>query len=199
MGRHNGPSAQVNAHMDTERRTWEERGLRQAVLSGDERAWRTLYDRCFTGLYRYAYRQTGQQHQRAEEVVQDCWMVAVRRIRSFDPERGSFAAWLRGIADKTIQNKQRRWQRRDRTELQLEQPPAAKGPWPAVALADQIAAVLTALPEHYQDVLRAKYHEGRSVADIASEGHHSAKAVESLLTRARAAFKKEYRRLNQEG
>jgi hypothetical protein len=28
---------------------WRERGLRGAVLAGDERAWRTWYDECFAG------------------------------------------------------------------------------------------------------------------------------------------------------
>ena len=35
---------------------------------------------------------------RADEVVQETWLVAVRRVRSFDPGQASFLAWLRGIA-----------------------------------------------------------------------------------------------------
>jgi RNA polymerase sigma-70 factor (ECF subfamily) len=41
-------------------------------------------------------------------------------------------------------------------------------------------------------VLRMKYLEGRSVADIAAERDDSPKAVESLLTRAREAFRQAY-------
>ena len=46
-----------------------------------------------------------------------------------------------------------------------------------------------ALPDRYEAVLRAKYLEGRSVQDIASAWDETPKAVESLLTRARQAFR----------
>jgi RNA polymerase sigma-70 factor (ECF subfamily) len=51
---------------------------------------------------------------------------------------------------------------------------------------------LVALPDHYESVLRAKYLDGRSVAEIALQRGESEKAVESLLTRARAAFREAY-------
>ena len=44
----------------------------------------------------------------------------------------------------------------------------------------------------HEAVLRAKYLEGRSVADIADERCESSKAIESLLTRARQAFRQAY-------
>ena len=40
----------------------------------------------------------------ADDVVQETWLTAVRRIRAFDPERGPFAAWLRGIAANVLRN-----------------------------------------------------------------------------------------------
>ncbi len=49
---------------------------------------------------------------------------------------------------------------------------------------------LDALPEHHEDVLRAKYMEGLSVADIAAQWNETPKAIESLLSRAREAFRK---------
>jgi RNA polymerase sigma-70 factor, ECF subfamily len=58
--------------------------------------------------------------------------------------------------------------------------------------AARIARALAALPEHYEAVLRAKYLEQQSVADIAAERRESEKAVESLLTRARQAFRDVY-------
>jgi RNA polymerase sigma-70 factor (ECF subfamily) len=58
--------------------------------------------------------------------------------------------------------------------------------------AECIAAALGVLPEHYEAVLRAKYLEGRSLADIAAQRRESPKAVESLLTRARQAFRQAY-------
>src|SRR5438034_448236 len=41
------------AAMHSSDRVWRERGLRSAVLAGDERAWQAWYDESFTGLHAY--------------------------------------------------------------------------------------------------------------------------------------------------
>ncbi len=181
-------------------RIWEERMLREAVLGGDEDAWRALYDRCFQRLYTHVWFRTGKNVHRAEEVVQECWMVAVRRIRAFDPDRGSFDTWMRGIADKVLRNKWRRWARRGDAELPLHEAgiPAEEAPAARIAVAEQVAVILAGLPPDYRDVLSAKYGEGRSVAEIAGQRRQSPKAVESLLTRARVAFRRDFRQLDEE-
>jgi len=58
--------------------------------------------------------------------------------------------------------------------------------------AERIAATLADLPEHYEAVLRAKYLERATVAEIAEASGQTPKAVESLLTRARQAFREKY-------
>jgi RNA polymerase sigma-70 factor (ECF subfamily) len=55
--------------------------------------------------------------------------------------------------------------------------------------AERVALALASLLEHYEAVLRAKYLDGNSVAEIACERHETPKAIESLLTRAREAFR----------
>lgn len=174
---------------------WREHGLRSAVLAGDERAWQTWYDESFEGLYAYVSWRCAGLRDLTEEVVQETWLIAVRRIRRFDPERGSFAGWLRGIAANVLRNHLRR-------ERRLAQ--ARPCPVPAAAVdaaldqreqAEQIARALAFLPDHYEAVLRAKYVDQRSVAEIAAEQGETAKAVESLLTRARQAFRDAYQRL----
>ena len=57
---------------------------------------------------------------------------------------------------------------------------------------ERIARVLAALPENYEAVLRAKYLDQQTVDQIASLWNETPKAIESLLTRARAAFRKIY-------
>ena len=52
-----------------------------------------------------------------------------------------------------------------------------------------VQATLDALPERYGDVLEWKYVDGMPVADIAARLDIGAKAAESLLTRARGAFR----------
>jgi RNA polymerase sigma-70 factor (ECF subfamily) len=170
-------------------RVQREQGLRRAVLAGEEHAWRTLYDESFAGLHAYVLWRCAGLRDRADEVVQETWLTAVRRLRSFDPSAGSFAAWLRGIAANLLRNHFRR--QRLRRMHPLEDEPLAQPPEPR-ADAERIAAALSALPEHYEAVLRAKYLEGESIAAIAAARGESPKAVESLLTRARQAFRDVY-------
>jgi DNA-directed RNA polymerase specialized sigma24 family protein len=53
--------------------------------------------------------------------------------------------------------------------------------------------VLCLLPERYRRVLMMKYVDMRSVREIARSDGQSEKAVESLLGRARAAFRERFR------
>ena len=52
-----------------------------------------------------------------------------------------------------------------------------------------IQVALDHLPAHYGDVLEWKYVEGLSVVEIAAKLGVGSKAAESLLTRARRAFR----------
>jgi RNA polymerase sigma-70 factor (ECF subfamily) len=173
--------------MQAEDRVQRERELRRAVLAGEEFAWRTLYDDAFAGLYAYVLWRCGGLRDRADDATQETWLTAVRRLRAFDPSAGSFAAWLRGIAANVLRNHFRR-QRRRMQPLAAE-PLAADEPREQ---AERIAEALAALPPHYEAVLRMKYLEGRSVTDIATQRDESPKATESLLTRAREAFRQAY-------
>jgi len=168
-----------------------ERQLRRAVLAGEEYAWRTLYEEAFAGLYAYVLWRCAGLRDRADEVVQETWLTAVRRLRAFDPAAGSFASWLRGIAANLLRNHFRREARRARITQPLQDEPFANDASSDDA-AERIAVALAALPEHYEAVLRSKYLEGQSVADIAAQRDESLKAIESLLTRARQAFREAY-------
>lgn len=179
--------------MPSEERVQRERVLRRAVLSGDEAAWRAWYDESFAGLYAFARWRCAGLRDLADEVVQETWLTAVRRIRDFDPDRGSFANWLHGIAAHLLCNHFRREDRRNgRCDRLAAQPATMEPPEADVERreeAERVARALAALPDRYEAVLRAKYLEGRSVQEIASTWDETPKAVESLLTRARQAFR----------
>src|SRR5262245_47996348 len=162
-----------------EEREQRERLLRRAVLAGDESAWRTWYDAEFAGLHAYALWRSGGLRDLADEVVQEAWLTAVRRIRTFDPAQGSFAGWLRGIVAHLLRNHLRRQARSNGRALRGLTPLArpADTELQLREQAEQVARALAALPERYEAVLRAKYLDGRSVRDIATESGESDKAV----------------------
>ncbi|HZU36779.1 MAG TPA: RNA polymerase sigma factor, partial [Gemmataceae bacterium] len=90
--------------MQSEERVQRERALRRAVLAGDEAAWRTWYAESYERLHAYVCWRSGGTPDLAEDVLQETWLTAVRRIRSFDPLQGSFLGWLRGIAANVLRN-----------------------------------------------------------------------------------------------
>ena len=180
--------------MHSDDRVRRERGLRSAVLAGDERGWQTWYDESFEDLYAYVWWRCAGLRDRADEVVQETWLTAVRRARHFDPAAGPFAGWLRGIAANLLRNRFRRERVASSARVRLNH--AGAEPADAGLLrrerAERIARALAELSERHEAVLRAKYLEGRAVADIAAEWRETPKAVESLLTRAREAFRAAY-------
>ena len=170
--------------------TWRERGLKEAVLVGDEDAWRLWYDECADSLFAYVCWRCGGLRDDAEEVVQDVWMTAVRRLPAFDPTAGSFLGWLRGIAAGVLANRFRR--NHGRLPIREGTSEPADAEVCRREAAQRVASALASLPANYEAVLRGKYLDGQSVSDIATGLGLTAKAVESLLTRARGAFRKAY-------
>lgn len=176
--------------------------LYSAALAGDHRAWQALYDGAFDTVYRYVqWRLAGGfadgRRAAVEEVVQETWLTAVRLFDRFEPRRGTFAQWLRGIASNALRNYLRRDGLRRRTFQPFDEgqhgDAGANGQEAAQEdMADRITAALAALPAHYEEVLRAKYVDAESVNEIAAQRGMSPKAVESLLTRAREAFRAAY-------
>jgi len=177
-------------------RVWREFGLRGAVLAGDEQAWRVWYEESFPGLYAYVLWRCAGLRDLADDLVQETWLTAVRRVRAFDPERGSFAGWLRGIAANVIRHHLRRVRANNHVAL----PGSADWVAPADATleqretAERIACALASLSQRYEAVLRAKYLEQQSVDAIACAWNETPKAIESLLTRAREAFRERFER-----
>jgi len=175
--------------MPPDERVRQAEKIRRAVLAGDQAAWRALYDSAYARLWAYVAWRCAGMRDLAEEISQETWLVAVRRIADYDPRRGSFLAWLRGIAGKALQHhlrSRRKVQPLDGKDLP-ERPQDMDN-------AEQIARTLAELPERYEAVLRSKYLDADSVEQIAAAWNTTPKAIESLLTRARQAFRDVYER-----
>ncbi len=177
--------------MPASERALRERSLREAVLRGDARAWQTLYDGAFAEVLAYVQWRCAGLRDLADDITQETWLVAVRRIRTFDASQAPFAKWLCGIAANLLRNHFRAKQAVTNQVLP-ECPIAHDFESEPSERAERIARILAELPERYEATLRAKYLEQRSVAEIALAWGESLKAVESLLSRARQAFRAAY-------
>lgn len=67
------------------------------MTAGDEEAFTLLYRRRHPSVYRFVLRMSGNRAI-AEDVTQEVFVALIRDCRRFEPARGSFAAFLFGIA-----------------------------------------------------------------------------------------------------
>jgi len=173
--------------------------LRRRVLAGDDSAWEELFAECFDAVWVAVSRRVGRDRHRAEDIVGETWLVAVRRIASFDPQAGSFLAWLHGISENVGRNARRSWARREgssRRPLDSAEADSGAAPRDSTLEAREILeASFASIPESYRTVLHEKYVEELPVEEIARRRDATPKAVESLLSRARGAFREAYRLL----
>jgi RNA polymerase sigma-70 factor (ECF subfamily) len=176
--------------------------LARRVLAGDEAAFDEFFAACFPPLYRFALARLGGDEDTAEEVVQRVLIRALDRLHTYRGEaalltwvctlcRREIAAWLgrAGRAqDISLSD--------DRPEMRavLNALTSVAGGDPEAALSRRelsglVQLTLDYLPARYGDVLEWKYIEELSVGEIADRLGVGYKAAESLLSRARAAFR----------
>jgi RNA polymerase sigma-70 factor (ECF subfamily) len=178
----------------------DDRRLVRRALAGDERAFATLFDTYFPRLFRYARRRV-ETDDAAEEIVQ---LTLVRAMKALGDWRGeaAFFTWLCTICRREASEY---WQRAGRTMrvMTFDDGPETRAALEAIAsgldtpdralerreLAAIVQAVLDHLPGRYGDILEWKYAQGETLAEIAARLGSTEKAVESMLTRARLAFR----------
>jgi len=178
--------------------------LIRAVRAGEETALETLYERYLPSVWRYAFAQLAGHTSTAEDVVSETFLAAVRQIARLKPEGGSLGGWLIGIARHKIGDVRRR---RARVKVglppeSLPQEDASHDPSASLETAErraQVAAVMDALPDDQRLALEWKYLDGLSVREIAHRMGRTDKAAETLLYRARQAFRETFERAGAKG
>jgi RNA polymerase sigma-70 factor (ECF subfamily) len=173
------------------------------MLGGDERAFDEFFDAYYDRVFRFALRRCGDADA-AEDIAQASLVQAVRRLDTWRGEAALFT-WLCTICRRELiawWTRTGRQPPRQSIEDDVEvraalERIAADGDGPERLLerrqtADLVQATLDRLPAHYGDVLEWKYIEGLAVAEIAARLRATPKAIESLLTRARAAFRESF-------
>jgi RNA polymerase sigma-70 factor, ECF subfamily len=165
--------------------------LVRAMARRDRSAWAVTYERHVGDVFGLVYHLLGGDRDAAEDVCQEVWLIAIESFDRFDQGRGRFRDWLLGIA----RHRALRLRRRD---AGLNPDDRAIGPSEVlpppdlleiVERADIVRGALLCLENDRRRVLLDKYVGGCSVADIAAQTGRSAKAVESLLSRARAQLR----------
>jgi RNA polymerase sigma-70 factor, ECF subfamily len=176
-----------------------ERALKVAAIHGDADAWRDLFDSAFDAVANYIRWRCANRAELVEEVQQETWLTAAKRLRTFDPGKGAFAAWVCGVAANVARVAVRKHLRQKRRVVSLVSVPEPVGSASEETIdPERVALALAELPERYELALRMKYLQQWTVNEISAETGESTKAVESLLSRAREAFREAYLRLGGE-
>jgi RNA polymerase sigma-70 factor (ECF subfamily) len=172
------------------------------MLAGDERAFDEFFEGHFPGLYRFAMTRLNHDEDAAEEVAQATICKAITKLGTYRGEAALFT-WLCTFCRHEISTYFKRNRMETRSVNLVEDAPEVRaalessagmfeGPARAFDRAEigrLVQVALDQLPPHYGNALEWKYLEGLSVKEIASRLQLSPKAAESLLTRAREAFR----------
>jgi RNA polymerase sigma-70 factor, ECF subfamily len=174
----------------------DEHGLARALRRGEEAALATFCARYLDSVYAFVYYRVGGDRQAAEDIAQETFLAAFEALERYDG-RATLSTWLCGIARHKVGDHYRRRQRLEQARLALERlPDLAAEPTDRLErdeLRQRILTTLRDLPPHYQRVLTLKYVDRLSGRQLADHLGASEEAAESLLARARAAFRRAYR------
>lgn len=168
--------------------------LLRLMTAGDEDAFTELYRRRQRGVYRFALQMSGSPAI-AEDVTQEAFIVLMKTAARYDPDRGTLAAYMYGIA----RNYVLRRLEQDRVYVPLGDgaddgvtPPAmiaAGDPLDDLTRGEMIQSLrdsILALPAHYREVIvLCELHE-MSYIEVADVVGCAVGTVRSRLHRARA-------------
>lgn len=181
----------------------DDRQLVARLLAGDERAFKEFFDEYFDRLYRFAMSRTRGDAGFAEEAAQRALIRAVRRLDGFRGESSLFT-WLARIcrneladmgeiaARDSARNVSLDGSEHVRLEAESVAARSDAGPGQERDAADTarlVREVLDELPGRYGEVLEWKYFEDLGVDEIARRLRTTFPAAQSMLQRARGAFR----------
>jgi RNA polymerase sigma-70 factor (ECF subfamily) len=154
------------------------------VRAGDGDAYRALVERHSRGVFRLAFRMTGNE-QDAEDIVQETFLRAYRQLHRYE-SRASFGTWLYRIAANCALDLGRARSRHPQTEL-VEK--AAGDPGPDRLLAgDEVRRTLTVtldgMTEQERTAFVLRHFEGQTIEEIAASLGLSGNAAKHSIFRA---------------
>lgn len=176
--------------------------LIRRMLAGDERAFEAFFNAYFPRLYRFALPRLNGDVDATREIVQATLGKAIRKLESFRGESGLFT-WICQICRNEIVDYIRA-ERRMRHVVLIDDQPELRAAVESIEAPDEfdlvkgygreeaarlVRVVLDRLPASYGDALEWKYIEGESVETIGERLGIGTTAAQSLLARARRAFR----------
>lgn len=164
-----------------------------AAIVRDEDRFRDWYDSTLPRVYRYLVARCGGDETLAEELTQQTFFEAIRNRHRFDG-RSDVVTWLIAIARNRLVDHHRRHgreaRRQDRLIAALSE--STEAPLRGAEARAEVQRAIAQLPADQRLALLFRYLDDMTVRDVAATIGRSEKATESLLARARDAFRRAY-------
>lgn len=179
-----------------------DRVLVSRMRTGEQRAFDEFFNASASRLAAFVSRRSGLDPASVEDIVQNTLIKAVRNLASYRGEAALFT-WVTEICRHELADAHRKAVRRPAHDS-LDEPDAVAFPVPELWVPEHLEpaaeadahrrrkAVIRALndlPERYARALEAKYGDGLSVKEVAALFGLTTVAAQSLLARARDAFR----------
>jgi RNA polymerase sigma-70 factor (ECF subfamily) len=163
------------------------------TIVADQAAFRSWYELALPRVYRYLLARCGGDPDLAEELTQQTFVEGVRLRATFDG-RSDAVTWLCGIGRHKLVDHFRKARRDTERQLRIvsEWSAGQSQAWSQQELRSGIETALAELSGEQRIVMILRYLDQMPVREIASTIGRSEKATESLLSRAREAFRKAY-------
>ncbi|MFC7597474.1 RNA polymerase sigma factor [Terrabacter sp. GCM10028922] len=156
-----------------------------------EHAFKSLYEEVYGDLVKFVQRRTD--HDRAEDVVADVFLVVWRRFQDAPGDLDGARAWVFGIARNILLNERRGELRRSALGIRLADPaslPHATAEVEAVVSRVDLSTAWRRLSEVHQEALSLTVFEGLPAPEAAVVIGISPVAFRLRLSRARRALRR---------
>lgn len=175
----------------------EESVLLEAVLRKDRKATAEFVSRYADPVYGYVSQRLAPRADLVEDLVQEVFLAALQKLETF-AGKSSVLGWLLGIARHKVEDLYRARLREPESFSDIEdssQPgpvdlPAFDELIDSARAQEKTQRILARLPEAYGLVLLWRYWEEHSTKEMAAQTGKTEKAMERLLARARAHFRR---------
>ena len=165
-----------------------------ALARGEPTAVEAFCRELLEPVYAFVFWRVNGDRQDAEDVTQETFLTALATIDRFEG-RSSLRTWVCGIARNLARERLRVRDRQPRVTEAPDMPPAPDALLEAAQTQHMVGLALTELAPQYQRALLDKYVHQRSFVEMAAATRSTAKAVESLVQRAKRALAEAVRRL----
>ena len=161
-----------------------------AALKSEEGAFEKLIRRT-QGSLRFFIAVRCPEPSEVDDVAQEVYVTAFRKLPAFEP-RESFGAWLKGIAVNHLRNRRRRLRPKLLADLRgmLDPPDVPEGtPDPVSDPIEALRECVKGVEARAGRLLKAKYVDRLSLAEIATAEGGNARAISVTLVRIRKKLK----------